>query len=47
MVTHAIRRSHETGREVLYGIIALEDSHRLRACYGSAFDASNIPTEDL
>ena len=30
MLTHAIRKSHETGKEIFYGIIAGEDSHRLR-----------------
>ncbi len=38
MMAHAIRRSHETGREVFYGVIALEDSHRLRTKYKSEFD---------
>jgi hypothetical protein len=46
MLAHAIKKSHETGREVLYGVIGLEDSHRLRAKYDSAFRTDNIPTSD-
>ena len=46
MLAHAIKKSHETEREVLYGLIALEDSHRLRTKYDSAFAAKNIPTSD-
>jgi len=46
MLAHAIKKSHETGREVLYGVIALEDSHRLRAKYDSDFSTQNIPGSD-
>jgi hypothetical protein len=46
MLAHAIKKSHETGREVLYGVIALEDSHRLRAKYHSAFSTQHIPASD-
>ena len=46
MLAHAIKKSHETGREVLYGVIAIEDSHRLRAKYPSDFNARKIPTSD-
>jgi len=47
MLTYAIRKSQETGKEILYGVIALEDSHRLRVKYASHFTADKIPdTED-
>jgi hypothetical protein len=46
MLAHAIKKSHETGREVLYGVIALEDSYRLRTKYNSAFSAENIAASD-
>jgi len=46
MLTHAIRKSHETGREILYGLIALEDSHRLRARYAANFTAGNVPSNE-
>ena len=46
MLTHAIRKSHETRREILYGIIGLEDSHRLRVKYSSNFSSANIPEDD-
>jgi hypothetical protein len=46
MLAHAIKRSHETGREVLYGVIALEDSHRLRVKYRLDFSEQNIPISD-
>lgn len=45
MLTHAIRKSLETGKEILYGIIAREDSHRLRAKYAANFTADSIPKE--
>jgi hypothetical protein len=44
MVTHAFRKSHETQKEVLYGLIELEDSHRLRACYASHFANNDVPS---
>jgi hypothetical protein len=47
MMTHAIRRSHETGNEILYGLIPLEDSHRLRAKYPACFTAENVPNEAM
>lgn len=43
MLTHAIRKSHETGKEILYGLIAIEDSHRLRAKYAQDFTGENLP----
>lgn len=43
MLTHAIRKSHETGKEILYGVIAREDSHRLRVRYESHFTGGNVP----
>jgi hypothetical protein len=43
MLTHAIRKSHERRHEVLYGIIEMEDSHRLRSRYPLNFSADNIP----
>lgn len=46
MLAHAIRNSHESGREILYGVIALEDSHRLRAKYTSHFSAGNVSSSD-
>jgi hypothetical protein len=44
MLTHAIRKSLETRKEILYGVIELEDSHRLRASYGSRFTPYNVPS---
>jgi hypothetical protein len=46
MLAEAIKKSHETGRQVLYGLIALEDSHRLRAKYASHFTERSIPLSD-
>jgi hypothetical protein len=46
MLAEAIRKSHETGREVLYGVIALEDSHRIRVKYASHFTGRSIPLVD-
>jgi hypothetical protein len=47
MLTYAMRKSNETGKEILYGVITLEDSHRLRAKYGQHFSEESIPdTED-
>jgi hypothetical protein len=46
MLTCAIRKSHETRKEILYGVIALEDSHRLRVKYGPHFTADSIPSID-
>jgi hypothetical protein len=43
MLTHAIRKSHETGKEILYSLIAREDSHRLRVRYASHFTEENVP----
>ncbi len=43
MLTYAMRTSKETGREILYGLIALEDSHRLRVKYAQHFSEGNIP----
>jgi hypothetical protein len=43
MLTHAIRKSHETGKEILYGLIAREDSHRLRVRYESHFTEDKVP----
>lgn len=45
MLAHAVNKSHETGREILYGIIALEDSHRLRVRYAAQFTEASIPKE--
>lgn len=42
MVAQAIKKSYETRREIFYGIIALEDSHRLRIKYPSDFDPNNM-----
>jgi hypothetical protein len=47
MLAHAIKKSHETGKEILYGLIALEDSHRLRVRYASHFTEHSIPKDDL
>jgi hypothetical protein len=44
MLTHAIRKSHETGKEILYGLISTEDSHRLRVKYASNFTVDKVPT---
>lgn len=41
MLAHAIRKSHETRHEILYGIIGLEDSHRLRTKYPTHFKSVN------
>jgi hypothetical protein len=46
MLAEAIKKSHESGRQVLYGVIALEDSHRLRAKYASHFTERSIPLSD-
>jgi hypothetical protein len=46
MISHAVRKSHETGKEIFYGIAGLEDSHRLRATYPNFFTADSIPIED-
>jgi hypothetical protein len=46
MLAFATKKSHDAGQEILYGLIGLEDSHRLRARYGSHFTAQNIPTDD-
>ena len=43
MLTHAIEKSHQTGKEILYGLIALEDSHRLRLRYASHFTEDSLP----
>jgi len=43
MLTYAFKKSHETGKEILYGVIALEDSHRLRVRYASHFTPDNVP----
>jgi hypothetical protein len=43
MLTYAIRKSHETGKEIFYSIIALEDSHRLRVRYTAHFTEGNVP----
>jgi hypothetical protein len=42
MVAHAIKKSKETGKEILYGLIALEDSYRLRVRYASHFTEDSI-----
>lgn len=47
MLTHAIRKSHETRHEILYGVLGLEDSHRLRTRYSSHFKSSNIPRKKV
>ena len=46
MLAHAVKKSHETGKEILYGLIALEDSHRLRARYASHFTEDSIPKDE-
>jgi hypothetical protein len=46
MVAHAIKKSKETGKEILYGLIALEDSYRLRVRYASHFTADSIPKDE-
>jgi hypothetical protein len=46
MVAHAIKKSKETGKEILYGLIALEDSYRLRVCYASHFTEDSIPNDE-
>jgi hypothetical protein len=46
MLTHAIRKSHETRHEILYGIIAFEDSHRLRTKYSAHFTSANVPSKN-
>ncbi|MGH9425524.1 MAG: hypothetical protein ACRD2L_04355 [Terriglobia bacterium] len=46
MMSHAVRKSWETRREILYGVIALEDSHRLRAKYATHFSENNVPDHD-
>ena len=47
MLTYAMRKSKETSKQVLYGLIALEDSHRLRVKYSEHFSENNMPdTED-
>jgi hypothetical protein len=46
MLAQAIRKSHENRREIFYGLIGLEDSHRLRARYAGYFDDKNVPGED-
>ena len=43
MLAHAIRKSHETRHEILYGVIGLEDSHRLRTRYSLHFKSGNVP----
>jgi hypothetical protein len=47
MVAHAIKKSKETGKEILYGLIALEDSYRLRVRYASHFSEDSIPKDEL
>jgi hypothetical protein len=46
MVAHAIKKSKETGKEILYGLIALEDSYRLRVRYASHFTEDSIPKDE-
>jgi hypothetical protein len=46
MLAHAIKKSHETGKEIFYGLIALEDSHRLRVRYASHFTEDSIPKDE-
>jgi len=46
MLAQAIKKSYDTGHEVLYGVIGLEDSHRLRVRYRSHFTEANVPTSD-
>jgi hypothetical protein len=46
MLAHAIKKSLETGKEILYGFIALEDSQRLRVRYASHFTEASIPKDD-
>jgi hypothetical protein len=46
MLAQAIKKSYETRREISYGLIVLEDSHRLRAKYPSHFTAGNVPDYD-
>ena len=43
MMTYGIRKSKETSKEILYGIIAREDSHRLRVRYEKHFTEQNLP----
>jgi hypothetical protein len=47
MLTHAIRKSHETRHEIRYGLIALEDSHRLRTKYPTHFTSASIPSKKV
>lgn len=46
MQTHAIAKSYGIRRKVLFGVIALEDSHRLRTKYASSFTEENIPGDE-
>ncbi len=46
MVAHAIKKSKETGKEILYGLIALEDSHRLRVRYATHFTEDSVPKDE-
>lgn len=45
MMTYAIRKSKETGKEILYGIISKEDSQRLRVKYATHFTEDSLPTK--
>jgi hypothetical protein len=46
MRTHSVAKSYDTRRKIFFGIIALEDSHRLRTRYSSFFVEDNIPETD-
>lgn len=43
---HAIKKSKETDKEILYGLIALEDSYRLRVRYAFHFTEDSIPNDE-
>jgi hypothetical protein len=46
MQTHAIAKSYATRKKILFGVIALEDSHRLRMKYASSFTEESFPSDD-
>jgi hypothetical protein len=43
MLALATKKSYETQREIMFGVISLEDSHRLRTKYAKHFSEKNIP----
>ncbi len=46
MQTHAIAKSYATRKKIFFGVMGLEDSHRLRTKYPSAFTEDSIPNDD-